>query len=113
MEILNQAMPTWLVIVVGLASYGLRWLQTRQSTPAVPTVPAIPGMPDVAMPPGEKLTIGNGLLVKLFLDAFKAGLSASPILPAAPSPPPVPADDVEAILQKLRELLKSPGTPAV
>lgn len=115
MELLNQAMPTWAVVVIAVASYGLRWLQTRQSTPATPS-------PEVPVPipaPGDRLTIGNGLLISLFANAFKAGLSASPILPGTPSPPAAPLQapmqpgELDEIFRKLRELAQLPATPKV
>lgn len=111
MELLNQAMPTWAVVVVAIASYGLRWLQTRQPSPVTPT-PSLPA-PDVLVPNNaQQLTIGNGLLISLFANAFKAGLS----MPQTPSPVPVVIptqnDEMKVLIQKLLEKLNSPPAAA-
>lgn len=79
-------------IISAIGGYAIRWFQSRNPQPVPPPANAEP-------------TIGNGLILKLILDALKSGQLS---LPSA-TPPAIPATmlDNPKALDLLRDLLHS------
>ena len=106
-----------ILIYAGIAAGGylVHWIQARHMAPVVPGGPATP-----APTTPHQLTIGHGLLLDLFLNAFKAGLQASPpASPMGPGPSPMgpPSSsspiDIAALVQMFlsHQQAMQPATP--